>query len=219
MITSEKCHFTKQKVSHGSCVQQEWETKDEINVSCWVNSTEIKKLLSYLLREGGMLLQTLDRSVCCHIMSKTSVCSIQSFLCGFEKMLNVFREDLRVIEAHRMEDIAPLMDPDSHSILLGQVMFTFHWRNKRLHEWERLQNENDLFKSLLLCICLQFRLTMLLMREKLLILTCKTSALHQSCRYGHVVTGHASDFWKKSPSSCFSHRLEKNMGMCWVGWT
>lgn len=106
----------------------------------------------------------------------------------------MFREELRVTETCRKEDIAPLMDPDIRSILLGQVMVTFRRRNKRLHEWVL---ETDLFKSLLLFICLQFRQTVLLMREKLLILTCKISAWHQSWRYDHVVTGHTSDFWKK----------------------
>lgn len=69
-------------------------------------------------------------------------------------MLNVFRDELREAEAYREEDIAPLMDPDTHNIISGQVMVTFCRRNKRLHEWVL---ETDLFKSLLLCICLQFR--------------------------------------------------------------
>lgn len=126
------------------------------------------------------------------IVSKSSVWSIQSgFLCGFEKMLNVFREELRVTEAYRKEGFPPPMDPDTCSIPLGQVMATFHRRNKRLL---KQMLETDLFKPLLLCICLQFRQTVLLMREKLLILACKTSAWHQSCRYGLVVTGHTSDF-------------------------
>lgn len=63
-------------------------------------------------------------------------------------MLNVFRDELRVADAYRKEDIAPLMDLDTCSILLGQVMVTFHRRNKRLHEWVL---GTDLFESLLLC--------------------------------------------------------------------
>lgn len=86
------------------------------------------------------------------IVSKTLVWSIQSFSCGFEKMLNVFRDELRVAEAYTKEDIATVMDPDTCNS--GQVMVTFHRRNKRLHDW---MLETDLFKSLLLCICLLFR--------------------------------------------------------------
>lgn len=41
-------------------------------------------------------------------------------------MLNVFRDKLRVAEAYRKEDIAPVMAPDTHKILHGQVMVTFN---------------------------------------------------------------------------------------------
>lgn len=62
---------------------------------------------------------------------------------GFENMLNVFTDEARVTEAYRNEHIAPLMDPDPHSILLRQVMVAFHRINRRLHEWVL---ETDLFK-------------------------------------------------------------------------
>lgn len=96
----------------------------------------------------------LDKEVCCHHCVKNFSVVHSNFWCGFEKMLNVFRDELREAEAYREEDIAPLMDPDTHNIISGQVMVTFRRRNKRLHEWVL---ETDLFKSLLLCICLQFR--------------------------------------------------------------
>lgn len=62
----------------------------------------------------------LDKEACCYklliLQCAATSCqklqwSIQIFVCVFEKMLNVFRDELRVIETHRMEDTAPLMDP------------------------------------------------------------------------------------------------------------